>query len=64
MWHYVCMPLTRNFSETVKVRAKRDPAFRQALLAEAIELQIAGDRDVSEALLRDYISSSQRWEER
>jgi len=58
------MALTRNFNETVKVRAERDWAFRQALLAEAIELRIAGDAELSEALLRDHIAATQRGEER
>jgi hypothetical protein len=31
------MALTRDFKETVKARADRDPAFREALLTKAVE---------------------------
>jgi len=36
------MALTRDFKETVKARAERDVAFREALLTEAVERLIAG----------------------
>ena len=49
------MSLTREFKETVRARAKRDDAFRQALLAEAIEQWKAGDHEVGLAILRDYL---------
>jgi DNA-binding phage protein len=52
------MALTRDFKETVKARAERDVAFREALLTEAVELLIAGDLDVGKALLRDYINAT------
>jgi DNA-binding phage protein len=52
------MALTRDFKETVKARAERDAAFREALLTEAVELLIAGDLDVGKALLRDYINAT------
>ena len=51
------MMLTREFKETVNERAKRDPAF---LLKEAQELLLAGDRDVGQAVLRDYIEAKKR----
>jgi hypothetical protein len=35
------MALTRDFKETVQARAQRDPAFREALLQEAIEAMLA-----------------------
>ncbi|MGH6840484.1 MAG: DNA-binding protein, partial [Methylocella sp.] len=31
------MALTRSFKETVQARARRDQAFRDALLTEAVE---------------------------
>ena len=31
------MPLTRDFKETVQVRAAREPAFREGLLKEGVE---------------------------
>ena len=39
------MALTKDFKETVKARAERDPAFREALLTEAVELLLSGDVD-------------------
>jgi DNA-binding phage protein len=52
------MALSRDFRETVKARAERDVAFREALLTEAVELLIAGDLEVGKALLRDYINAT------
>ena len=52
------MPLTRDFKETVKARALRDPAFRDALLTEAVESFLAGELDVGKAVLRDYIHAT------
>jgi len=52
------MALTREFKETVKERAARDPAFREALLKEAVELLLAGDLETGKAVLRDYINAT------
>jgi DNA-binding phage protein len=52
------MALTRDFKQTVKARADRDPAFREALLTEAVEHLIAGKVDVGKAVLRDYINAT------
>ena len=52
------MPLTRDFKETIKARANRDVAFREALLTEAIELLLSGDIDTGKAILRDYINAT------
>ncbi|TGD97249.1 DNA-binding protein [Methylobacterium nonmethylotrophicum] len=52
------MVLTRSFKETVKARAERDPAFRDALLTEAIGQFLAGDLDTGKAILRDYINAT------
>ena len=52
------MALTRDFEETVKARAERDVAFRQALLTEATEQLIAGEVEVGKAVLRDYINGT------
>ncbi|MEM7072862.1 MAG: transcriptional regulator [Pseudomonadota bacterium] len=52
------MPLTHDFRETVKARADREPAFRQALLQEAVELLLEGDVAIGKALLRDYINAT------
>ena len=52
------MALTRNFKETVKARVARDPAFRKALLAEAIECMLVGELETGKAVLRDYINAT------
>lgn len=56
------MALTRSFKETVKARAERDVAFREALFTEAIEQMIAGDMETGKAVLRDYINATVGWE--
>jgi DNA-binding phage protein len=52
------MALTKEFKETVKARAARDPAFREALLTEAAELLLAGNLETGKAVLRDYINAT------
>ena len=52
------MPLTRDFKDTIKARAERDPEFRAALLTEALELMLAGDMGTAKIVLRDYINAT------
>jgi DNA-binding phage protein len=52
------MTLTRDFKETVKARAARDPEFRKALVNEAVECLLANDFDTAKAILRDYINAT------
>jgi len=52
------MPLSRSFKETVKARAERDEAFRNALLTEGVDALLAGDVDTGKAILRDYINAT------
>src|SRR5436853_6526193 len=52
------MPLTRDFKMTVKARAERDPAFREALLTEAVELLLSGEVETGKAILRDYSNAT------
>jgi DNA-binding phage protein len=52
------MALTRDFKETVKERAERDPEFRNGLLTEAIEAFVRGELEVGKALLRDFINAT------
>ena len=52
------MALTRSFKETVHARAQRDPAFRDALLLEGIEVLLSGEVDTGKAILRDYINAT------
>ena len=52
------MALTRDFKETIRARAERDPAFRKELLRESIECLLAGDVDTGKTVLRDYINAT------
>lgn len=52
------MALTRDFKETVKDRADRDPEFRNELLTEALEAIVCGEGEVAKVLLRDYINAT------
>jgi len=50
--------LTREFKDTVKARALRDPKFRLALIEEAIESLIEGDLDSGRSILSNYINAT------
>jgi DNA-binding phage protein len=52
------MALTRDFRETVQARVKRDPAFREGLLSDAIESLLSGEVRLGKELLRDYINAT------
>ncbi|MGJ5178872.1 DNA-binding protein [Bradyrhizobium oligotrophicum] len=52
------MPLTRDFRETVRARAMRDPAFREAMFQEALRALLSGDADAGRAALREYINAT------
>ena len=52
------MPLTRNFRDTVRARAQREPAFRKALFQEAVTALLQGDVDDGRAALRAYINAT------
>jgi DNA-binding phage protein len=52
------MPLTRDFRETVKARASRDPAFRAGLYQEAVQAMLDGDLGTAKILLRDVINAT------
>jgi DNA-binding phage protein len=52
------MPLTHDFKETIRSRAEHDPAFRQALLCEAVECVVNGDLPTGKAVLRDYVNAT------
>ena len=52
------MALTRSFRETVKTRLAREPAFRQALLAEAVNTLIEGDLETGKDVLRDFVNGT------
>jgi len=52
------MPLTRNFRDTVRARAEREPAFRRALFQEAVQALLQGETDQGRAALRAYINAT------
>ena len=52
------MSITRNFKETVQVRALRDRKFREGILRESIECMLAGDIKTGKSLIRDYINAT------
>ena len=52
------MVLTRDFRKTIQARAKRDPAYREAMLTEAVDSFLNGDVEVGKAILRDYINAT------
>jgi DNA-binding phage protein len=52
------MPLTRDFRETVKARADRDPAFRAGLYQAAVQAMLDGDFGTAKILLRDVINAT------
>jgi DNA-binding phage protein len=56
------MALTRDFRETVKDRADRDPEFRNGLLTEALDAVVRGELEVAKILLRDYINATEGFE--
>jgi DNA-binding phage protein len=52
------MTLTKDFRDTIRERAQRDPEFRRALLEEAITAMIAGDMETGRSLMRNYINAT------
>ena len=52
------MVLTRAFKDTLVAQINADPQFRDALLAEAIEVLLSGDVQTGKAVLRDYINAT------
>jgi DNA-binding phage protein len=52
------MALTRDFRQTVRVRAERDPAFRKALFREAVQALLQGRSGEGRAALRVYINAT------
>jgi hypothetical protein len=49
--------ITREFKQTVQARVAHDPAFREALLTEALGALLSGDVDTGKAMLRDFFGA-------
>jgi DNA-binding phage protein len=52
------LALTRNFRDTIRERAQREPAFRQSLLREGLQLIYNGDLATGRGILRNYINAT------
>jgi len=52
------MPVTREFAQTIKDRAARDPEFRRGLLEEALQAFFEDDLETGKIILRDYINAT------
>jgi len=52
------MALTKEFRTTVYERARRDGAFRKALLTEAVNAYLGGEETIGKAILRDVINAT------
>jgi len=52
------MPLTKDFKDTIKDRAARDPEFRVGLFREAIDALLSDDLETGKVLLRDYVNAT------
>ena len=52
------MPLTKDFSETVRERAAHDTVFRRGLLSEAVGCLLAGEVGPGKIILRNYINAT------
>ena len=57
------MPLTRDFKQTIKARADRDPDFRAGLLEEALDAFLKADLETGKVLLRDYVNATVGFEQ-
>ncbi|MFI5323337.1 MAG: DNA-binding protein [Thermodesulfobacteriota bacterium] len=56
------MTITRDYKETIRDRVQGDPAFKQALLKEAIECLLSGDVNTGKAVLKDFIKATSGFE--
>lgn len=52
------MPLTHDVMEVFHGFTREDPAYREALLREAMELLLAGDLQATKSVLRDYVHAT------
>jgi DNA-binding phage protein len=57
------MALTKDFNETVRASAQRDPTFRHALFCEALDLLVNGEHELAKAVLRKFINATVGFED-
>lgn len=52
------MPLTKAFKHIIKARAQTDPAFRIALLDDALDAFVNNELEIGKLLMRDYVNAT------
>lgn len=52
------MSISRDYKETIRQRAEKQPTFGAALLDEAISLFLNGEPDVARLVLRDLVNAT------
>jgi len=52
------MPITRRFSDTVEETLRKSPAYRRALLREAVGCLVTGEVEVGKIVLTNYINGT------
>jgi DNA-binding phage protein len=52
------MALTRDYKQTIRERAQRDPDFAALLMNEAVTSFLAGEPETARVLLRDLVNST------
>ena len=52
------MPIVRDYKETIKERAQREPEFASALLDEAVTLFLNGEPETARLILRDLVNAT------
>lgn len=56
------VPLTGSVRELIDGYIASDPAFRKALVQEAVEAMLSGDVETGKTILRDYIKATAGFE--
>ena len=52
------MALTRDYKQTIRERAERDPDFAASLMNEAVSSFLSGDSETSRLVLRELVNST------
>jgi DNA-binding phage protein len=52
------MALTRDYRQTIRERAQRDPDFAASLMNEVVTCFLAGEPETARILLRDLVNST------
>jgi hypothetical protein len=57
------MPITKQFRNTILLRAATDTEFRRHMLTEAVNELIGGELNAGKSILRDYINATITFED-